>query len=556
MKQRVLATITAMMTAMGFMIAVSAWLVSSAAGANDDELTAIVEKRLLGDRTNACFAVAVVDDQRSRKTVVCADPTETRSITSQTAFEIGSISKTMTATIVAALVEEGKLSLDDPLSKLLPNASIPSYQGQAILLRHLVTHSSGLPPLPSQMAISKPANPYSMLTQKQLYDSLADVTLTAAPGSRFEYSNFAMMALSHALAEFTGKPFEVLLNQYITSPIGMDQAYVDDKPTDVVTAQGHRQTGAATSAWDFTNDTAGVGGVRASLDDMIAYAKANLGLMKTQANTYLHATHVALEGASGPNVGMNWMLPPLGNRQLIAHEGGTGGFSSLIAMDPAANKAVIILSDTALTDLGGLGGLGMHLMEPTMPLEAPRLSAQPATELLEQLSGDYELPGGPAMTVSHDGTALYVQATGQPKFKMAYDSRGDFYPEAFDAVLRPITTAAGRSFTWLQGGGALAAVRKEPSEITAITLTPTQLADYVGEYPLVPGFSLRFKIEKDDLFVQGTGQQALQLTAIDTDQFVREDVGAHMTFERNDDDQVVAVTLRQGGQTLRGEKQP
>src|SRR5690606_25385350 len=166
----------------------------------DAELQAIVDQRLAGDRTGACMAVAVIDGENVARTFRCARPEDAGRIDAGTAFEIGSISKTMTSVLLADLILQGKASLDDPLSAYLPEGTtLPTFEGQPILLRHVVTHTSGLPVLPSRMATdaSAIADPYATLTEEALLASLGDVTLATAPGERFEYSNFASMVLSY-----------------------------------------------------------------------------------------------------------------------------------------------------------------------------------------------------------------------------------------------------------------------------------------------------------------------------------------------------------------------
>ena len=119
-----------------------------------------------------------------------------------------------------------------------------------------------------------------------------------------------------------------------------------------------------------------------------------------------------------------------------------------------------MLSDTALTDLGGLGALGLHLLDPSVPVGAPRIVATADAKLIDALAGQYRLHNGLGMELRHKGNALTIQADAQPEFEMGYDSAGDFYPLQFDALLRPKRKADGTyAFTWFQGGGALEAER-------------------------------------------------------------------------------------------------
>jgi hypothetical protein len=177
-------------------------------------------------------------------------------------------------------------------------------------------------------------------------------------------------------------------------------------------------------------------------------------------------------------------------------------------------------------------------------------------DLLASLAGEYRLSTGMLMTLRVREGRLEIQAEGQPAFAMGHDDAGDFYPLAFDALLRPVRRGDGRyGFTWFQGGGAIEASRTDAATAPAFEPAPGALADYPGEYPLVPGFGLTVSEREGVLFIQGTGQQALATRAVAPDVFVVEEVGAEFRFERDAGGRVVAVTLHQRGQVLRGERQ-
>ncbi len=537
-------------------VATAAVLASPAQGMTDAELQAIVQQRLQGDRTRACFAVAVIDATIARA-YVCADPKDAARIDARTAFEIGSVSKTMTSALLADLIGQGKASLDDPLSAWLPEGTtVPAFEGQPILLRHVVSHTSGLPALPPGVAIANPEDPYAPVDAKALLASLGNTALTRAPGEHFEYSNFASMLLSVGIAHRTGVDFETLLDTRLFTPLGMDGAYVNNRPEGIRVAAGHLPNGRPTPAWRFQTDAAGVGGVRATLDDMVRYVQGQLGQAQAPISPALVLSQQPVNAGSEPAMAMNWMLAPLGGRTWHAHEGGTGGFSSFVAFDVERQRGVVVLSDTALHSLDGLGSLGLHLADATMPLGKPRKAVAAPAELIDALVGEYALQGGMGMTVSRRGDALEVQAAGQPAFTMGHDDAGDFYPLDFDAVLRPQAKADGSyGFTWLQMGGAMAAVRSDLAPKTAGPgLTPAEMQAYAGDYPLMPQFSLKVFERDGKLFIQGSGQQALATESVAKDVFSVAQAGAEFRFERTANGEVVAVTLLQGGQTLRGEK--
>ena len=527
----------------------------SAHAMTDATLADTVAKRLQGDRTGACMAVAVIENATVARTFQCADPKDAARIGPDTAFEIGSVSKTMTAALLADLIGQGKGSLDDPLSAWLPpGTKLPDYQGKPILLRHVVTHTSGLPSLPSRMGAPDMADPYAKLDEAALLASLGDVTLTSAPGTTFAYSNFASMVLSYAVARRAGTDLEALLKQRLFAPLGMRHAYVNAAPAGVRVATGHTPNTRPTSAWHFQTNLAGVGGVRATLDDMVRYVQGQLGTATSPISPALRMSQQKVSDA--PPMAMNWMLMPVGGRTVHVHEGGTGGFSSFVSFDQQKQRGVVILSDTTWNSIGSLGSLGLHLVDASFPLGTPRREVKPDAALLDALAGDYQLAGGMRMTLRRKGDGLEVQAAGQGAHAMGYDSAGDFYPRDVDAVLRPQRNAAGQSFIWMQMGGALPATRIDKAAAKpSFAVDPATLRDYEGEYPLVPGFGLTVKVQGDALTIQSTGQPALPVQAVARDVFVMDAVGAEIRFERDAAGKVVALTLKQAGQQLRGEKQ-
>lgn len=526
---------------------------AQAAPADDAALADTVARRVHGDRSGACVAVAVIDQTVSRA-VVCADPKHPRTIDLDTAFEIGSVSKTFTGVLLAELVAAGTLRLDDPLQRFLPTGvSAPAFEGQAITLRHLLTHTSGLPSFPPGWPVPDPRNPYRAVDEAALFAALGKATLTRAPGSRFEYANFGAMLLSWVVSQAADKSFDALVAERVFRPLGMRHSFVGDAPTGVALAPGHLPNGSETPGWEFDARFAGVGGIRASLNDMVRYVEGQLGRGADDAVARLRAGQQVVDGVEGRPMAWGWMLAPLNGQQIHVHEGGTGGYSSFVGFDAARQRGVVVLSDTALSSLGGLGSLALHLLDETVPLGAPRTVATPSVELLDQLAGDWLLEGGLRMSLRRKGQALEIQAAGQPAFVMGYDSAGDFYPLAFDALLRPQGEGERLAFVWMQGGGAVPARRVDAAP--AVELDAKTLDGYAGSYPLMPGFALKVFVEDGGLKAQATGQGAFALQAADKDVFRADAFGIEIRFARGVDGAVNALALKQGGQTLQGPRQ-
>jgi serine-type D-Ala-D-Ala carboxypeptidase/endopeptidase len=422
----------------------------------DAELQSIVGERLHGDRTGACFAAAVIDKNTVSRAYVCADGKKAAPrIDADTAFEIGSVSKPMMAALLAGLIRDGKASLDDPLSAYLPKGSaVPTFDSKPILLRHIVTHTSGLPAIPSNVADGDPSNPYAHLDEKTLLKALSTTTLSRAPGAQFEYSNFAAMLLSYAVARRAGSDFETLLDTRVFSPLGMDSSYINRKPEGVKVAIGHTPDGKAVHAWTFPTDFAGVGGVRSTLDDMVRYVQGQFGNAPKPLDADFRMTHAPVAGDAKAPFAMHWMMAPLNGRTFLAHEGGTGGFSSFVAFDPERRFGVVILSDTALHERGGLGSLGLHLLDPKIPLGKPDTGKTVGTtgpvptlsqQDLQAYAGEYPLMPGFALTVRADDGTLTAQATGQGAFPLAPTAKRDVFEASdFGIVIRFQRDPAGK----------------------------------------------------------------------------------------------------------------
>lgn len=524
----------------------------------DAELKGISEQRLLGDRTGACFAVAVIDETVSRA-YVCADPKNINRISPTTAFEIGSISKTMTSALLADLILQGKASLEDPLSNYLPSGTtVPGFEGKPILIKHIVTHTSGLPVVPDFGSTPNMENPYANIDEASLLKTLSNTKLQRAPGSQFEYSNYAMMLLTSIVAKRAGSDFETLIQNRLFKPTGMTSSYINQKPKDVKAAQGHTPNNKTTPAWTFNNNTAGVGGVRATLDDMVSYVQAQLGKTDSIISPALKLTQQEIKTETNTKMAMNWVLAPLDAHQVHMHEGGTGGFSAFTAFDLEKKRGVVILSDTALTSVGGLSSLGNHLLDSRLPLGKARKVKQPDATLLKAIVGEYHFMPDMKMTLTSKNGRLYTQATGQAIYEMGYDSAGDFYPLEFDATIRPQKKSDGSyALLFLQSGGAFplkkidpnAAAKPAPEKPTA-----EQLQGYVGVYALAPDFDLKVSSDNGSLMAQATGQGAFPLDIKTKDQFAADAYGIEINFERDANGAVSSLNLLQGGRITQAKK--
>lgn len=213
-----------------------------------------------------------------------------------TVFEIGSITKVFTANLLMEMAGRGELKPDDPVAKFLPpTVRVPERAGQAITLLHLATHTASLPPMPGnwEKAVQDPTNPYAHYTVEHLYQFLGECRLRRPVGSRAEYSNLGVGLLGHALSLCAGRPYEDLLRERISGPLGLNDTSItlsDDQRGRL--ARGHSANGQPVSNWDIPT-LAGAGALRSTVAQMLTYLNANLKPAETSLQAALEGCHVS-----------------------------------------------------------------------------------------------------------------------------------------------------------------------------------------------------------------------------------------------------------------------
>jgi CubicO group peptidase (beta-lactamase class C family) len=268
-----------------------------------------------------------------------------------TIYEIGSISKTFTATLLADAVNSGKISLGDPVSKYLP-ARIPAleFEGVPVTIKMLSNHSSAIPRMPPNFTAyaTDPLNPYKNYGLDQLFAMYSTLKLSRTPGTTYEYSNLAVGTLGAILENIQKKSFEQLVVQKICNPLHMnDTRQYIRKGDSARFAKGYSETGKYNGQWDFKM-LAAAGALRSTAFDMLLYAKANISTASPSLNKAIQLTHAVTFSDGTNRVGLGWHLLKLDNDDIFFHGGGTGGYRSYLAINPTKKFAVVVLSNTAV----------------------------------------------------------------------------------------------------------------------------------------------------------------------------------------------------------------
>jgi CubicO group peptidase (beta-lactamase class C family) len=367
-----------------------------------------------------------------------ADP---RPVGRDTIYEIGSITKVFTSLLLADMVQRGEVSLDDPVAKHLPaGVKLPERDGHQITLVDLATQSSGLPRMPSNFAPKDPNNPYADYPAERMYEFLAGYTLPRDIGSKYEYSNLGVGLLGNALAHRAGMSYEALVRTRITGPLHMDSTAIALTPAmKERLARGHGETRQPAANWDLTG-FAGAGALRSDTVDMLQFLAANLGYVDSPLSKAMSS--MTKTRRAGPNkdieIALNWHITHRGDREIVWHNGGTGGYRTWAGYDAKAKVGVVVLSN--MSTAAGVDDIGLHLVDPSMPLAkltpiAIRKEVTLDPKVLDTYVGAYQLIPGVTITVTRDGTQMFSQLTGQPKFEIFAEKEREFFFKVVDAQL-------------------------------------------------------------------------------------------------------------------------
>ena len=282
-----------------------------------------------GDSVTA--AAAAVDADGSD---IAASP---RDLPADGRFEIGSVTKTMTATLLASLAADGALSLDDPVGRWLEAG-----QHGEITVRQLATHTSGLPAVAPNRAAARdnPANPWAGYTFERAEEGLR--LATATPGNPWRYSNLGYQLLGLILQRASGTDYPELMTGRLLAPLAMTHSGVGPRGAGTL-LPGH--TGLSGHAGDRQaprwEHPWGAGGVEATITDLARYARAGLFPPDTPLGAAIRLAQAPLlPREDGSRQALAWVAEDGGIRW---HTGGTGGFSSCVMIDHGRGRAVAAL---------------------------------------------------------------------------------------------------------------------------------------------------------------------------------------------------------------------
>lgn len=479
------------------------------------------------------------------------------SAAAQPFFEIGSISKVFTGLLLAQAVERGDLSLDDTLGKLLEAKATLKPETAAITLRQLVTHSACLPREPQDFPGYGTPNPFSRHDRWKIYAGLSGMTLEHAPPCGAAYSNLGMGLVGQLLSDHYAKPWDVLVRENITGPLGMRDTmqYLGRQASRLATGYQHE---ALQAPWDF-DALSGAGALRSTAPDLLLLARA---LMAGRAGPLGPAAERALTPLGrfrGDEIGYAILIRGPAGHRTYHHDGLTGGYRTLLAFAPDTQEAVAILaSNSHANPVKVLTGITAS----RYPI-APAAQMAPAPAALAEYGGVYQADKDTSFTfVAQDGK-LYRRSTGTG-FRALSPGGPDTFVDADAGARYVFSREAGEivrvdyylgdsGFSGFSGFSGVAGLRtKEAVPPVAVVPLDKQL-DYAGHYRarrfIRTDLDLDVRAENGQLGVRAGNwfRRPVFPVAGKPDRFAYENGRSQLQFERDAAGHVAGAVLYENG---------
>ena len=470
-------------------------------------------------------------------------------------FELGSITKQFTAVSILMLMEQGKLNLDDEITKYLPE--YPT-NGKKITIRNLLNHTSGIKSYTDLPSFRETAR--TDQSPKEIIAVFKDEPMDFDPGEKWYYNNSGYIVLGYIIEEVSGKSYADFISDNIFVPLEMNNSYYGSKSNLIKKrASGYMPIEGGYKNADYLSMTLpyAAGSLMSCVDDMLLWHKAvhNNTLISAESKTKAF-TSGSLNNGKPTHYGYGWQVSEINGTESIEHGGGIFGYVTQGVYVPSENVYVILLTNT-----NGISpqdpAVKMAALAIGKPYPTEDVSISLTSDEMNKWAGNYEFDNDVLRTITLEDGQLYSQREGSDILKLYADSATKFHFEGglttYEFTMENGKKVANFAARIAKSKG-VETTRKPATEKEVVTIATAILNDYLGSYELQPGFVIKVSTKEGKIFGQATGQPEFEMFAEAEDTFFLKVVAAQLVFGRNESGEVVNLTLNQGGQSLKGDK--
>ncbi len=474
-------------------------------------------------------------------------------------MRLGSISKQFTAVGILQLVEDGKIALDDPVTKFFPD--YPE-SGKRITIEHLLTHTSGIPSYTGKPGFLATAG--KDISVQAMVDSFKNDPLEFEPGTAYKYNNSGYFLLGAIIEKVSGETYAKFVEKRLFTPLGMkDSSYEGYERSQQVRAAGYTQSasGFEPSIRISMTQPYAAGALTSTVDDLAKWdAAINAGKLLKAEHWKRAFTPYKLKNAQDTNYGFGWVVGQFESQTMISHGGGIPGYATYALSLPKEKIFVAVLTNAD----GGLAQpemVSMRLAATAIGKPIPEFKPVKLDQkTLDQFAGVYRIDDKNRRFFVREGENLVMTRTNGPRTVLKAYSQNGFFKDHNSLLRIEFKRNAGGEVTEAvvhQQGTVVSHPRLNealPEAPKTFAMSPEQFDIYVGNYELNPDFILSVRREGSKFIVQATGQGPVTISPVSADTFNAPDVGAIFKFEKTADGKVQQLILIQGGRNMPARK--
>lgn len=468
-------------------------------------------------------------------------------------LEIGSITKQFTAVSILMLMEQGKLDLDDDITKFIED--YPTH-GHHISIHHLLTHTSGIKSYTSMESWvpiwRKDFEP------KELIDFFKNEPMDFAPGEEWSYNNSAYFILGYIIEKASGQTYEEFVETNIFERLGMKSSlYGSNSEIIKKRASGYQKNEEYINAEYLSlSQPYAAGSLMSNVNDLFIWNRAiRSNTLVKQESIDLAFTNYELNNGEKINYGYGWGLNEINGSPTIEHSGGIFGYVTNAIYLPNEDVFVAVYSNC---DCNGPGQVSTKMAAIAIgkpyPDEEDIISVE--SDNLNKLAGVYDFSDSSTRIITVEDNQLFSQRPGSNKFKLfpikknTFSFENSFATIQFNEDGKEVKAVFANRINKTEG----VKTNKPIPVHNEIQLESEILKRYTGVYEIQPGFDIVITLEGNKLMSQATGQEKIQIFPESQTKFFLKVVDAQIEFVENEKGVFESFILYQGGQEISGKK--
>lgn len=514
---------------------------------------AIFQQAYTNNSPGAAILIAKGDKILYRKAFGMANLELNVEMKPETVFQLASITKQFTSVAILMLVEQGKLSLKDPLSKFITDFP----RGNEITVHHLLNHTSGiksytnLPEFRTKTRID--------MTPEEIIQFFKNQPLEFSPNEKYEYSNSGYLLLGYIIEQLSGMSYGEFIQKNIFDKLGMRHSYYADSYKIIPNrASGYQLYEGKYENAEYISTTIpyAAGSLMSTIDDMFLWSKAiRYNLLIAESSKRMAFTNHTLTNGKPTNYGYGWAINEMAGVPTVEHSGGINGFTTSGIYIPDSNIYSIVL--TNIDDGNGPESSNIKIVSALLGKPIKEKAVIHISEKdMKKWVGAYQFEDvvrfitydqGVLYSVREGGRPIQLEPLSDNEFRFANSlttyqfslENGQKQVLYTDRILKSI---------------GIETDKKSLSERNAITLPQEILMKYVGVYELQPSFQIQVSVKNDRLFAEAAGQPSVELHAETSNSFFIKEIAAQIEFNLNADGNVTGLIFSQAGNKVEGKK--